>query len=174
MKPETKLAQQQAAEASKQACQTLGQVMPSYISERDQQILLDSAFYTERETAEMHKVSHGLIQHIKHKYRDTHNKLVGRKQDILVALNHSLAYAAASKVRDYVVDPAMKVERVSDASQLASVATQAAKVAVSLAPKADSTPPTDWAKLAASTPASMQPTTSSGQAPIPPPNKSES
>ena len=175
MKPETKLAKSASSEQDKQSGEALRILIPSYIPERDREILVDVVFFTEAETAIKHKLSHRRIQQIKKEHREVYLHLMERKREVLSALNESVAYAAGAKVREYIVSPETKVGSVSEASLLQSVATQAIKATALLEPKQAPTAPTDWAKLAASTPSSMQPTTTSSVSPaIPPPHKSES
>lgn len=146
-----------AAAAQHEAFKKIPLALPTYVSERDGDILIESVFMTETEVGSHHSLSRERINQIKHKYEEVYQGLILRRDELLACLTRSNSYLANKRIREFLVSPDAKVERVSDASLMASLATQSVKSTLALQPQAAVAPPDDWKALAASTPSSMVP-----------------
>jgi len=102
MNPETKTRKIATQQRQQETAIQLLSCIPSYVSGRNGQILLDSVYLTSEETGKRHDISGRRVEQIKQDHRNVYEALVKQRRNILSAMGEDAAYGALKELREYL------------------------------------------------------------------------
>ena len=138
MKEETKTVRLVEQERLMEIASNLTPCLPIGLSDRDNNILILKAFnLSTREIGKEVGCSHDTVANVLNQHPKAVNTLASRKKAVMCGVHETNTLLAALRNRDFLLSDKSKPQTVAAASLLASLGSQAAKIAQSMSDTSD-------------------------------------